>query len=97
MSREYWEEIQMENEMEMIDLNCYTPKLDFIEWSDGSGSQIYHHKTLDHVCWVDLTKDELSSLKQKIERRRKFKKQYAEDVKNDVEHEIDIPGLIRRK
>lgn len=95
MSREYWEEIQMENEMEMIDLNCYTPKLDFIEWSDGSGSQIYHHKTLDHVCWVDLTKDELSSLKQKIERRRKFKKQYAEDIKNGIiEHEVDIPGLM---
>tara|TARA_R100000329_G_scaffold128789_1_gene107630 strand:- start:2469 stop:2720 length:252 start_codon:yes stop_codon:yes gene_type:complete len=83
--------------MEIIDLECYTPKLDFIEWSDGSGSQIYHHKTLDHVCWVDLTKDELISLKQKKERWEKFRKQYAEDIKNGVEHEIDIPGLTRRK
>lgn len=87
----------MKNEMEMIDLSCYTPKLDFIEWADGSGIQIYHHKTLDHVCCVDLTKDELSSLKQKKEIREKFLKQHAENVKNGVEHKMSLCELIGLK
>lgn len=87
----------MKNEMEVIDLSCYTPKLDFIEWADGSGSQIYHHKTLDHVCWVDLTKDELSSLKQKIKRRENLEKQFAEDLKNGIDFDINVLFMGQKK
>ena len=87
----------MKNEMEVIDLSCNTPKLDFIEWADGSGSQIYHHKTLDHVCWVDLTKDELSSLKQKIKRRENLEKQFAEDLKNGIDFDINVLFMGQKK